>query len=166
MPNIILSPKSLCNSITVETRKGNRIENEQVLDEISIYEKQQEVEIVKKFPGITLRNDSTAIYNCNGLTFASRRTRIWITSEIRKILQDDNYHKIEELKVLPGDVILYIAKNGDIEHSGIVVSEPDRNLRIPFILSKWGNGPEIIHFATNCPYNEHFRQYLRVVDGN
>jgi len=88
-------------------------------------------------------------YNCHGLTFASRRTWIWKPSEIEKILKDDEYETVVELEnVLPGDIVIY-SQDGDVEHSGIVLSVDP----VPLILSKWGSSHEVIHKINECPYS-------------
>ena len=113
------------------------------------------------FHSIEFRTNPNPIYNCHGLAFSSRRTGITDTDNeaLCHILDDDGYEPIEKDNVLTGDIILYLSDNGDIEHSGIVVSEPDRNLRIPDVLGKWGRYKKVIHAANNCPYTFNFRYY-------
>jgi hypothetical protein len=77
-------------------------------------------------------------YNCHALSFASRRTWISTTSEIAKIIGDDDYRVVDLPNVLPGDIAVYY-KDGDAEHSAIVVRvDAIGNLRIPVVLSKCG----------------------------
>jgi hypothetical protein len=76
-------------------------------------------------------------------------------------LVEDDYIKIDYLReaILPGDIILYL-KDGDIEHSGVVVEiVKDRG---PRILSKWGKCHEVIHFAMECPWKDAAREYYRI----
>jgi hypothetical protein len=103
----------------------------------------------------------TAVYNCHGLTFASRRTWIHSADEVKKILAEDDYIKIDYSaeKILPGDIIVYL-KDGDIEHSGIVVEMVQG--RGPRILSKWGKCHEVIHFPMECPWKDAVREYYRI----
>lgn len=93
-------------------------------------------------------------YNCHGLTFASRRTWIWKSSEIEKILKDDEYEMVELKDVLPGDIVVY-TQDGDVEHSGIVLSVDP----VPYILSKWGPLHEVIHGVNECPYSGSITYY-------
>lgn len=103
-------------------------------------------------------------YNCHGLTFASRRTKIIDDAQIRQILVDDRYVAVERALVLPGDVAVYFADDGSIEHSAIVVSTPSPPLHIPRVCSKWGFLGEVVHLATECPlYAIGNIQYFRVV---
>ena len=88
-------------------------------------------------------------YNCHGLTFAARRTEIGDSSEVMNILRDDDYEKIESEDIMPGDIAVYF-KDGDLEHSGIVVGCPQFG---PVILSKWGAAHEVVHFFGDCPYD-------------
>lgn len=96
------------------------------------------------------------------MTFAARRTWIHDSYAISKIISDDKYEKIPHDKVLPGDVIIYYGDDGDIEHSGIVIKEPDHSLRIPLILSKWGLSGEVVHWANVGPYSFERPEYYRI----
>lgn len=97
-------------------------------------------------------------YNCHGLTFASRRTWIWDSAEISKILKDDDYDTVELKDVLPGDIAVYYT-DGDAEHSGIVLRIVDL---VPSILSKWGASHEVIHRVHECPYDAASVVYYRI----
>lgn len=99
-------------------------------------------------------------YNCHGLTFASRRTKITEAQEVRKLLKEDDYEPIATDKVMPGDVAVYF-KNGDVEHSGIVV-RVEQPFNVPFILSKWGFLQEAIHHVNQCPYDASNVIYYRI----
>lgn len=148
--------------IKVQTRTGRDISNNQSFM-ISYLDRSQFPDIQRKFSdGVTFRSRPTAIYNCHGLTFASRRTRIYEAEEAQKILKDDNYKEVRLEEVLPGDIVLYFASDGDIEHSGVIVSKPDPELGVPKVYSKWGNYSEAIHYAPNCPYTKSIVKYYRV----
>ncbi len=160
--SIIISENELNRrSIRVQTRKGNDIFNSQSFI-ISDHEKSQFPDIRKKFTSVNFRSLPSAIYNCHGLVFASRRTGIDDTEEIYKILKDDNYTEILLADVLPGDIIIYFSSNGDAEHSGVVISKPDPQLHIPQVYSKWGNYCEAIHYANYCPYDYSNVKFYRV----
>ena len=85
----------------------------------------------------------------------------WIHSaeQVKMILTDDEYEKVEETKILPGDIVVY-STNGDPEHSGIVVLCNDTGT---WILSKWGPYHEVVHRPTDCPYDATEIAYYRVV---
>jgi hypothetical protein len=119
-----------------------------------------------RYPGATHRPTAVCFtYNCHGLTFASRRTEITSPAEIRKILVEDAYEMVQINDVLPGDIVIYISNDNDIEHSGIVVDVPrfvGQILPNPKILSKWGSAHEVIHMVRDCPYNASRVEYYRV----
>jgi hypothetical protein len=101
------------------------------------------------------------------MTFASRRTGIYETSEIQKILKDDQYGEVKPEDVIPGDVIIYFGDDGDAEHSGIVLTSPQSSqLRVPQVLSKWGKFSEFIHWANQSPYNFSLVKYFRIIHSN
>jgi len=148
--------------LALETSSQNKIKNYQG-QEISIYELNLVDKYEKKYgPYIKRRSEPSPIYNCHGMTFASKRTGIDEPSEIYKIIKDDKYIEIIKEEVLPGDIILYFDEEGDIEHSGIVVRAPRQDsLWIPMIFSKWGKYAEVIHLANQCPYNFSRAKYYR-----
>ena len=153
-------------TIQLDTAAGQPIDNEQYF-EISTFE-------VNQFPAYERWKDSritrsgpTAKYNCHGMTFASRRTGIWATAEIQKILSDDQYGEVKPEDAIPGDVIIYFGVDGDAEHSGIVLTSPkDSQLRVPQVLSKWGKFSEFIHWANQSPYNFASVRYFRITTSN
>lgn len=147
--------------IILHTRKRQNILNCQCY-EFSNYEKNLFPYFEKKFPKAIPRTVPIPIYNCHGLTFASRRTRIFYSDEIQKILADDGYTEVKIDEVKPGDIIVYYSGDGDVEHSGLVVSEPDKQLKIPYIVSKWGCYREMFHWANDCPYTFMNAKYYRV----
>jgi len=158
----IIQTKFNGKSIIVQTKKGSNISNTQS-GFLTNLDKGSFEDLQKKFPNIIIRGKPNPLCNCHGFTFASKRTAIFESEELWKIIDDDDYEIIEDKKdVLPGDVILYFSDNGDIEHSGIVISKPDPTLGIPQILSKWGKYSEIIHSAYNCPYDKSNIQYYRM----
>jgi len=147
--------------IVVQTRKGVAIENYQS-HEFSQQEKNQFRAVENRFHPLKWRTEASPIYNCHGLTFASRRTGIFSSGAIREMIEDDGYTLIRDADVLPGDIILYIGDNGEFDHSGIVVHVPSEGLKIPRIVSKWGKFREAEHFANDCPYNYGNHMFYRV----
>lgn len=161
---LILAPNSPeTRSLNLDTREGNPIQNTQSY-EISAWDKAQYSDLKKSYGNtVTERSEPTAIFNCHGLTFASRRTCIYETSEVEKILRDDGYKEVPLEKVLPGDVIIYRSQDGDPEHSGIVVQSPQENqLKVPLVVSKWGKYNELLHFANQSPYTYSNARYYRI----
>jgi len=101
-------------------------------------------------------------YNCHGLSFANRRTWIKDASEIAKIVAEDDYVVVDVQDVLPGDIAVYY-KDGDAEHSGIVVGlHKVQHLNVPVILSKWGACHEVIHLVSQCPFDSRNVTYYRI----
>lgn len=152
--------------IALQTRERWNIPNSQE-GEIGNFEQNTAHSLREKYrsPAVEFRTDPIPIYNCHGMTFGSRRTTIVETFAVRKMLRDDRYEKVlAHDEVLPGDIVLYVASDGDIQHSGIVVGRPDPTFRIPAVCSKWGKGWEVIHPANRCEYliNDAHMEYYRV----
>lgn len=154
----VINPDPNQANIILQTKNGRNIPNVQS-HETSPFERNQYSRFERNFTSVKFRSNPNPAYNCHGLTFASRRTAITDNPSLYHILEDDRYEEIQKDNVLPGDVILYFSDNGDIEHSGIVVSEPDRYLKIPDVVSKWGRYKEVIHPANNCPYTYNVKYY-------
>lgn len=152
--------------IQTQTREKWDIPNSQPT-ELGFLERASDQQLRQKYQGrgAVFRTGIIPVYNCHGLTFASRRTSLGEASVIRKILMDDRYVRIEDVdKVLPGDIVLYVnSDDGDIEHSGVVLEVPEQLglVKLPRILSKWGKSGEVIHWVSNCPYNGN-HEYYRV----
>ncbi len=139
---------TLMTMIRLQTASRNDIPNIQ-RSEISAFERNWAEDLPAKYLTTTIRTDVSALYNCHGLTFASRRTRIEEFSSIALILRDDKYEEVPREQALPGDIVIYYDDSGDLTHSGLVVlNEPPLN---PLICSKWGNGPEFVHGLYNVP---------------
>ncbi|MFN9092368.1 MAG: hypothetical protein ACK5V0_12935 [Alphaproteobacteria bacterium] len=113
-------------------------------------------------PNITFKPTGPRLtYNCHGLTFASGRGWV-VDDDVRGILKDDDYIQVSRAEVMVGDVILYVSVQGDVEHSGRVVSYQHGELAVPLILSKWGKGEEVIHPANHCEYDYARAEFWRL----
>ena len=136
-------------AIRLETSKRTGIQNEQDT-EISDTQLKWISKIPREHPQTKPRTTPSPLYNCHGLTFASRRTRIIGSREINTIINDDEYEEIQSGDVLAGDIVIYYSNEGDPNHSGTVV-EAGGVLLVPIICSKWGNAGEFIHALYDCP---------------
>ena len=142
--------------IVLQTRAGHgsEIRNVQVNIPLSASDLHYADVYKRQFNFATYRSGPCGFYNCHGLTFASRRTRIFESEDIWRILKEDNYKTVLEQDVLPGDIVIYYRK-GDPQHSGIVVAIP--HIQDPLsqfrILSKWGHSHEVVHALRDCPYS-------------
>ena len=161
MTSIIIPSSSGMTSIKLETRKGTSILNSQS-HQFSRFELAQQENLDNEWRGVLFRTPPNPIYNCHGLTFASKRTSIHETASLRTILNDDGYTEIQRDNILPGDIALYLTDTGDIEHSGIVITEPDQQFGVPKVVSKWGRYKEAIHWIHACPYESSNVKYYRV----
>jgi hypothetical protein len=136
-------------AIRLETSKRTGVANHQD-HEISAFNLNWNRDIGRRYPNVRQRTEQSALYNCHGLTFASRRTRIETSRDIQTILDDDEYQEIAIADVLPGDVVIYYSERGEPNHSGIVV-EAGGQLLVPLVCSKWGSAGEFIHALQDCP---------------
>jgi len=153
----ILMPKS---ELKLHTRNEHQIKNEICREPIYYGLLLQSEAHQKEYPSAKHRPvKPSRIYNCHGLTFASRRTFIWLSEEITKILDDDGYEKVDRQYVLAGDIVVYYATTGDAEHSGVVVEVDQFG---PKILSKWGQSHEVVHREGDCPYNVPDVRFYRI----
>jgi hypothetical protein len=144
-------------AIRLQTSRGTDILNEQ-LSEISAFERNWAAPL--RAPQRTIRTGVDGRYNCHGLTFACRRTRIPEPSTVSLILAEDEYAEVSKAETLPGDIVVYYSDEADPTHSGVVV-ENVAPLFVPWIVSKWGSGPEVIHRYWDVPqvYGTNHRFY-------
>lgn len=153
------------SALALCTRECNQIENWYDPSEVTGFDIQIAQSLKVKHPVAIHRSTSVSYgYNCHGLTFASRRTQITDAQEVRKIIANDGYSQVvDRNSVSPGDIVLYISRDGDIEHSGLVV-EVRKNELIPLVmvLSKWGAAHEVIHGLSDCPYDARQVEYYRM----
>ena len=134
----------------LETSQGRGIKHIQE-SEITVYEINWDRRFEKTYDKAQRRTAPSALFNCHGLTFASRRTKIDLPSQIQLILIDDKYEIVPSANVKPGDIVVYVSDTtGDANHSGIVVAY-DANLASPIVCSKWGKGGEYVHPVHHCP---------------
>ena len=149
-------------SIIVQTRKGSDIKNTQDYVPFAFGKLLELKDLKSKFPFVTIKGKENSLYNCHGLTFASKRTWIQELADLQMILKEDDYKEIPSNQTLPGDIVLYYSDDGDIEHSGILVDVNEGgDVRVPRIISKWGDGYEVIHVFSDCPYNFSNVKYYR-----
>jgi hypothetical protein len=136
--------------IRLQTAQGSEIENGPY-DGISLLD----IQLVESLATAnrTPRTGASLKYNCHGLTFASRRTGIFEPSLISLILSEDGYLELPDADaVLPGDLVIYYSDDGDPSHSGIVLERKQSpGLYDPWVLSKFGKGPEFIHRLWDVP---------------
>jgi hypothetical protein len=138
--SIVLPGQRVQKTITIQTRRGTPVANVQEFDLTPFYLRQIEETRVRFEKNATIEfvNSASPIYNCHGLTFASKRSAIYDAQEVNKILDEDDYIVICKVTdVRRGDIIVYYSSDGDAEHSGLVIGALQR---LPIILSKWGYG--------------------------
>jgi hypothetical protein len=154
--------------IRLDTRRGNPIPNyldrsepiQGTWDQCEAFKRQYPAPIEHR------PTNPTFVYNCHGLAFASRRTQIVGSADLRKMLSDDDYVPVAIRDVQGGDVVLYIDERNDIFHSGVIMRvERPGLLTVPWVLSKWGGAHEVIHPVGQCEYAKYARriEYYRIV---
>lgn len=162
MNQIVIPGQIQHSEIVTQTRRGWDIPNTQSLD-TTLWDEHQLQEHRRRHPHAQFRTGAIPVFNCHGLTFGARRTSIWETPAVRRILVHDRYEEISQDEVRQGDIILYMSpEDGDVEHSGIVVAPPAPPLFVPRIWSKWGFGAEVLHSANDCPYDFSQATYYRI----
>jgi hypothetical protein len=147
-----------------ETAAGSDIPNCQDLSIMSYDDTaSRRASYKRRFLGAEPRTtDPTGVYNCHGFVFGAGRTGIE-GGDVRMILEDDGYTRVNIEQTMPGDVVLYIAEDGDIEHSAILVRPAHKSLSgHAIVVSKWGNFTEYVHDLPLCPYSATNVEYWRL----
>ena len=154
---------SFPGSIPLCTRMGHEIPNVQLPDALPHKVEQTNAVLHRRFPLVDLRRPPTGLYNCHGLTFATRRTGIPDAKTVQAILDDDGYRRVPLSDVRPGDIVIYW-DGQEISHTGLVLKIVEgypegTTLRRTEVLSKWGHAGEYYHGAAEGPYAEHRVEY-------
>jgi hypothetical protein len=139
-------------ALRLSTRQGNHIPNERRLEQPPEVLKAAVAIHSQEHPDARLRS-ITAVYNCMGLIFASRRT--WIdTTSLMMILQADGYKRVSELSELqPGDVVVY-RNHDEVSYVAVVLAMKPEIVTASWkitVISKWGGDGEYIHDIKDVP---------------
>ncbi len=79
------------------------------------------------------------------------------------LLAEDGFRKLadgEEVQV--GDIAIYLDDDGQVDHSALVVELVQGygfGRKTPWVLSKWGAGPEVRHRYNYGPYSTNVEFY-------
>lgn len=126
-------------SIGLDTRAGNHVENEQSLppdhQTVALYNR-----VLEKHPAWVARKACCGTYNCFGHVWASRRTCVFESDEVWRILREDDYRQIVVSEADRGDVVVYLHSDGlTIWHAGILEFREiygSGGRAVPWVLSK------------------------------
>ncbi len=141
-----------CRAIKLATCKGRWIRNKRRIEWPAEKTRAAVTWDREGHPNATLRS-STAVYNCMGLVFASRRTWVFV-DQLEIIIKDDGFVKLSNInEVNTGDIVLY-KHNGEVAHVGIVThvgSIIPSGRPVVTVLSKWGGHGEYVHSVNDVP---------------
>lgn len=138
-------------SLPLSTRRRNHIPNVPRLESRPSVLSSSVVDYKRLYPNAVLRS-ITAVYNCVGLPFASRRTCIEPDFTSMILIEDGYVELSNQAQAKIGDIVVY--KHGDeVSHVGIVLEIRDAVslARQLFVLSKWGPFGEYIHPIDEVP---------------
>src|SRR5882724_10416355 len=137
------------------TANRSYIENERPDEERAVEGLQAALRFAKAISPTAKCRSLTAMYNCLGLVFASRRTMV-DCKHLDVILRDDGFSPIPKVQAMEGDVVVY-RRNGISQHVGIIYELRDISLQhngsqIEFwVLSQWGEDGEYLHKMGEVP---------------
>lgn len=110
----------------------------------------------------------TGRYNCHGLVLANRRTNIPPIAmpnavDPGRLLQRDRFAPVLGTPQV-GDVAVYRAPGGEIDHTGIVcrIERLGAAAATVFVWSMWGSLGEFEHQAVQSPYRDCAIEYWRL----
>lgn len=141
--------------LPLATRKGRTIPNDRRPEQPPARLRAARELVSRSHPNARLRS-LTAVYNCMGMVFATRRT--WVDPEdLQMILEDDEYRRLSDPdQVVEGDVVVYRNAQGNVAHVGLVarvnvnLSQATREITV---LSQWGADGEYFHSVDDVsPY--------------
>jgi hypothetical protein len=135
-------------ALLTETRKRRQIGNE-VRPERAIESLQEGIRIVTDAYPEVVPLSATALYNCYGLAFASRRTWILDEGEVKKVLEDDGFGELpwDPRFWEAGDIVLYCLDE-EVSHVAVIASKQPVLQSGDFkvhVISAWGESGEYVH---------------------
>ena len=161
--SVVLLGESVDESLALETRQKWRIPNVLRLVEAHPDTLAAATQLFETTHPNARLVCSSALYNCGGLVFGSRR--VWIDpDDFNQILEDDGYERITG-PPSPGDIVLYGTSPESIAHVGVVhhtpvASSPHASHEI-LVRSQWGDAGEYVHEMRYVP--EQFGQPLEIL---
>lgn len=138
--------------IVIQTRKGRNLPIIRRPEEPLRMQQAYKKRFAGQFPDALMRRDATGEYNCYGLVFAIRRA--WVVEEgVDMVVADDGLKRLRnEADVMPGDVVFYREGNEVVHVACVLRVDNIGRIRVPYVLSKWGSGPEYMHSVARHPY--------------
>jgi hypothetical protein len=136
-------------ALALDTRKKRHVGNETRLEKPLAGMLEIAAIIEKTYPHTRLVSAS-AICNCFGLAFGSRRTWILDLIEVRKVLDDDGYKPVawDPQSWGLGDIVLYRTQEDPLRHVAVIVQNdplPGVGQFLTRVLSVWGESGEYVH---------------------
>jgi hypothetical protein len=131
------------------TANRNYIPNERPDDDSAPEQLQAALKIVRGISPSAKCRSLTALYNCVGMVFASRRTFI-DSDHLDTILRDDGFRQIAKDQMHQGDLVVY-RLNEIAKHVGIIYEirdvavDPVHPREEIWVLSQWGENGEYLH---------------------
>ena len=154
--------------LALDTRDMSPLDNYQT-HTMELWEMAQVEKLFSQFrnQNVEFLQGPCPIYNCHGLTFASRRSTVdEETPAFERILKEDGYEPVPPGgNARVGDIVVYCNERLEFFHSGIVVSiiKAEGGLKdMPRVWSKWGKGHEALHPLHSCPYPQDAVRYYRL----
>jgi hypothetical protein len=133
-------------SLGLDTRQGNHIRNVRKLER----HPDAMAAAVRIMEGAYVGAhcvSATAVYNCAGLVFGSRRT--WVDPDVVDwVLREDGFDRLpDHAKWDVGDIVVY-RKGTEVSHVGVIRSiqrrVADAETEV-IVVSAWGNDGEYVH---------------------
>lgn len=104
-------------------------------------------EAITRHPNATLIYSSTGKYNCHSYAWYSNSTlnSYWM-KDPSKYMSDGSYTRVQKINL--ASKVYYTSTN----HSARVYDAEGSSINNAYVISKWGNGPVMVHKVYDCPY--------------
>ncbi|WP_343208459.1 hypothetical protein [Anaerolentibacter hominis] len=162
------APKSsrTISDVTLKTKKGETVyakyySSYEEMDHDTVNAVNTESE--NAFPTATLYRDASNLYNCHFFTWFRDYGLVyqyWVIDPSPFLKKDAVYFGTAPSKI--GQNAIYWTSGGAADHSAYVYSyTSSTNYKL---ISKWGNGPVMIHSRYSCPYSSSYIKFYNVVN--
>lgn len=147
---------SSADTTFIKTPNGTDVEVWITNQEFTSAEKREEDETAQKqYPNAEFVSSASMAYNCHSYAWLQNSrynyTKYWMDDPSAFWTDRSFLTRSGSIKV--GDIGVYTNVRGTVKHSAIVDSISNSK---PVYISKWGDGPVMIHTEFHCPYGANF----------
>ena len=136
-------------SVKLYTPRGTAVDASVTVGELTAGEQSAATAVKKKYSalGADCLEEASLRYNCHSYAWYSNSTlnSYWM-KDPSKYMSDGSYTRVQKINL--ASKVYYTSTN----HSARVYDAEGSSINNAYVISKWGNGPVMVHKVYDCPY--------------